>query len=300
MRPAFVGTLILVASLLASATADDKEAEKLKAMRNEVLKDLFAAEDKSSAVADAYKKLFTHVWLAELKKFMEDEDTSIALQAAWELHRKAVKRDPPIPGRTDWVFDKKPMEEFLKLAAKRLKTELPAWWEATLLKGEVFPGRHHAFITNEGPLPPPAKVKVEKDGVVLTSGKQSVKVPKEEFDKAAGDFDIGTPPVILCGEELSFIARPVFRSYPFEVICVDSKTGKKQWAVTVWAARRGSSTGPAGVNPVEIRRHGDTVIVYGCESHGMYAEGFDAKSGKCQFRFCTCYWFNFSEAWGLK
>jgi hypothetical protein len=39
--------------------------------------------------------------------------------------------------------------------------------------------------------------------------------------------------------------------------------------------------------------------VYGCDSHGMYAEGFDAKTGKCRFRFCTCYWFNFSEAWGL-
>ena len=30
------------------------------------------------------------------------------------------------------------------------------------------------------------------------------------------------------------------------------------------------------------------------------AEGFDAKTGKSQFRFCTCYWFNFSEAWDLK
>jgi hypothetical protein len=292
--------LILLASLTSSATAGDKEAEKVKALRNEVLKELFAAEDESATVAAAYKKLFTHVGLAGLKTLAEDEDTSIALQAAWELHNKAVKRDQPTLGRSGWVLDKKPMEEFLKLVAKRLKTEPPAWWGATLLKGDVYPGRHHAFIDDEGPLPPTATVKVEKDDMVFTSGKQSVKVPKAEFDKATGDFDIGTPPVILCGESLSFLARPVFRGYPFEVICVDSRTGKKQWAVTVWAARRGFSSGPAGVNPVEIRRSGDTVIVYGCESHGMYAEGFDAKSGACRFRFCTCYWFNFSEAWGLK
>jgi hypothetical protein len=300
MRLVLVSSTLFVASLLGTTSADDKDAEKVKAMRNVVLKDLFASEDKSAEVAGAYKRLFTHVGLAGLKKVAEDEDTSIALQAAWELHRKSVKRDPPVLDRTDWVFDKKSMEEFLKFVAKRLKAKPPAWWGATLLKGDVFPGQHHAFIDNEGPLPPAATVKVEKDHVAITSGKQSVKIPKADFDKAAGDLDIGTSPVIMCGAELSFIARPVFRGYPFEVIGVDFKTGKKSWGATVWAARRGFSSGPAGVNPVEIRRQGDTVIVYGCESHGMYAEGFDAKTGKCQFRFCTCYWFNNSEAWGLK
>jgi hypothetical protein len=280
-------------------TADDNEAEKVKAMRNEVLKDLLTSEDKSAAVAGAYKKLFTQVGLAGLKKVVEDEDTSIALQAAWELHRKAVKRDPLIDGRTDWIFDKKPMEEFVRFVAKRLKTQPPTWWGATLLKGEVFPEQHHAFDM-QGPLPKAATVKVDKDHVVIASGKQSIKIPKAEFDKAKADLEIGIAPVILCGEELSFIARPAFRGYPFKIIGVDSKTGKQLWTAAVWAARRGFSSGPAGENPVEIRRQGDTVIVYGCESHGLYAEGFDAKTGKCKFRFCTCYWFNFSEAWALK
>lgn len=298
MRPVLIGALLLGASL-AAVGRDDKEGDRVKALRKEVLKDLFADEDKSAAVAGVYKKLFTHVGLAGLPKLAEDEDTSIALQSAWELHRKAVKRDPPIRNRTDWVFDKKPMEEFLKVAAKRLKFEPPGWWKATLLKGEVFPRQHHAFIDVEEP-PPTATAKVEKEVVVITAGKQSVRMPKAEFDKDADELDIGTAPVALCEADLSFIARPVFRGYPFKVIGVDSKTGKRLWAATVWAARRGFSSGPAGVCPVEIRREQDTVIVYGSESHGMYAEGFDAKTGKCRFRFCTCYWFNFSEAWGLK
>lgn len=272
----------------------------MKALRKEVLKDLYADEDKSDAVAGAYKKLFTHVGLAGLPKLAKDEDTSISLQAAWEVHKKAVKRDPPIRNRTDWVFDRKPMEKFLKVVGKRLKMEPPAWWGATLLEGEVFPGQHHAFITDAGPQPPTATLKVEKGEVVITAGKQSVRMPKADFEKDADELDIGTDPVALLGAEQSFIARPVFRGYPFKVIGVDSKTGKRLWTATVWAARRGSSSGPSGVNPVEIRRHGDMVIVYGCESHGMYAEGFDSKTGKCQFRFCTCYWFNFSEGWGLK
>jgi hypothetical protein len=300
MRPVLVGALLFVASVPAAVTGEDKDAAQVKALRNEVLKDLLAPKDKSARVGEAYRKFFTHVGLAGLKRVTEDEDTSIALQAAWELHRKVVKREKHIPLRTDWVFDKKPMEEFLEFAAKRLKAKPPTWWSATLLTGEVFPDMHHAFRTNEGPLPPTATVKVAQDDVVLTMGKQSIKLPKVDFDKAGGDLDPDTPPVILCGEELSFIARPVFRGYPFELLAVDSKTGKKQWSATVWAARRGGSSGPAGVNPVEIRREGDTVIVYGAESHGVYAEGFDAKTGTCRFRFCTCYWFNFSESWGLK
>jgi hypothetical protein len=299
MRPAFIGTLILVASLPVSATSDDKEAEKVKAMRNEVLENLLPEESSSFAAAKAYKKLFTHVRLRGLKTLAEDEDTSIALQAAWELHRKVVKRDPPSPGSSDWIFDKKPLEEFLEFAAKRLKTEPPTWWKASLLKGSVFPGHHHAF-DKEGPLPPPATVKVEKDEVVLTSGKQSIKIPKVEFDKGISDFDRDIPTVILCGETLSFVARPAIRGYPYKFICVDSRTGQKQWEVLVWAVRTGPSTGASVVDPVEIRRQGDTVIIYGSGTFGMYAEGFDAKTGKCQFRFCTCYWFNFSEEWGLE
>jgi hypothetical protein len=53
MRSSVVGLLLLVASLPATAT-DDNEAEKVQVMRNEVLKELFAAEGKSDAVAGAY------------------------------------------------------------------------------------------------------------------------------------------------------------------------------------------------------------------------------------------------------
>ena len=161
MRPLLFGSLLLVAFVPAAAR-DDKEAERIKSLRKDVLKDLFADEDNSEAVAGAYKKFFTHVGLAGLTKLADDDDTSIALQAAWELYRKPVKRDPLIRSRTDWVFDKKPIEEFLKFASKRLKSEPPAWWGATLLKGEVFPEEHHAFDI-EGPLPTAATLKLEKD-----------------------------------------------------------------------------------------------------------------------------------------
>jgi hypothetical protein len=300
MRLRFLGLLVIAACAPVLAR-EDKEAERVEVLRKEVLKDLCADDpDKSEAVAGAYKKLFTHIGLAGLPKLAEDEDTSLALQAAWEVHRKAVKRNPPIRNRTDWAFDPKPMEEFLKIAAKRFKAEPPAWWSNTLLKGEVFPDRHHAFIDIKEPPAAATTVKAEKEDVVITSGKQSVRMSKAEFEKDADEFDIGITPVVLCEADLTFLARPGFRSYPFKLIGVDSTTGKRLWAATVWGARRGFSSGPAGACPVEIRRKGEMILVFGCESHGIYAEGFDAKTGKCQFRFCSCYWFNNSEAWGLK
>lgn len=300
MRLRFV-SLLVIAACAPVVAREDKEAERVKFLRKEVLKDLSADDaDKSEAVAGAYKKLFTHVGLAGLPKLAEDEDASLALQAAWELHRKAVKRNPPIRNRTEWVFDRKPMEEFAKIVAKRLKAEPPAWWRDALLTGEVFPDRHHAFLYHQEPPAAAATVKAEKEDIVITSGKQSVRMSKTEFEKDANEFDLDIAPVVLCEADLTFLARPGFRSYPFKIIGVDSKTGKRLWAATVWGARRGFSSGPADTCPVEVRRKGDVVCVFGCESHGIYAEGFDAKTGKCQFRFCSCYWFNHSEAWGLK
>jgi hypothetical protein len=41
-------------------------------------------------------------------------------------------------------------------------------------------------------------------------------------------------------------------------------------------------------------------VVFGIESHGAYVEALGPATGENQFRFCTCYWFNFSKGWGLK
>jgi len=151
-------------------------------------------------VAKAYKTLFMDVGVNGVKKLINDEDTSIALEAAWETHRKAVKREPADRNRTPWVFDKKQIEQFLGVFAKRLKAEPPAWWRATLLKGEVFPRMHHGFPV-EGELPAPAKVDVQKDEVIITSRKQVTRLPKAVYDKVASFVDIDADPVALWGEE---------------------------------------------------------------------------------------------------
>lgn len=301
LRLVCVAPLLLAALFAEGGSGDSKKNEKIWALREAILQAQVGESDNSETASEAYKELFTYLGRDGVKKLTNDEETSIALQAAWETLKKTVKRNPPIRGRTDFVFDKKSTQEFLEFFSKRVKADPPDWWRAALVKGDVFPEGHHAFMDLGEELPMRPKVDVKKDEVIITAGKQSVKISVTAYDEVANEVaTLGTAPVALWGEEQSFVARPGFRAYPFNVVSANSKTGKKVWMTSVWAARRGFSSGEAEGYPIEIRRERDTVIVYGCECHGAYAEGFDAKTGKCQFRFCTCYWFNFSEAWGLK
>jgi len=278
---------------------DQQDASQVAALRREILRDIAANEDRSREVASAYRKLFTRFGLAGLPALMEDSDTSIALQAAWEFHRKVVRRPRPIEYRTDWILDKEELKSFLRVVAKRLGSQPPNWWRVALLNADAFPGQHHAFFLLEKP-PETAKARVERETVLISEGTKSIRMAKSDFERAGRWPSLEAPPVAHFGPDFSFVTRPTFRGYPFNLFAFDSATDAHLWTATVWAARRGMSTGNRGENPVEIRRSGAIVLVYGCESHGLYLEGFDARTGACKFRFCSCYWFNNSEKWRLK
>ena len=87
--------------------------------------------------------------------------------------------------------------------------------------------------------------------------------------------------------------------FPYKLACLAGKGGKPVWTTEVWAAGRLILMGK-GVHRLELAENDDTLFVFGAESHGMYLEAFDSATGKCRYRFCTGYWFNFSEGWDLK
>jgi hypothetical protein len=95
---------------------------------------------------------------------------------------------------------------------------------------------------------------------------------------------------------------PVRRSggFPFKLAAFTGKDSHVAWKARVWAAGRDIFLGAAGYAPIELREAEGVVYVFGAEGCGMYLEAFDAESGQCRYRFCTAYWFNPSEAWGLK
>src|SRR5262245_37101936 len=58
--------------------------------------------------AEAYEALFKKFGKSGLRDLMKDEDTSIALQAAWEEHKKLIKnaKQPEYPDWVDSKYDK--------------------------------------------------------------------------------------------------------------------------------------------------------------------------------------------------
>lgn len=303
MRFLFCSLLILAVSALVAArtSRDDERAERAAELRSDVLRHLYGGELGAWKTRDAYERLFDDAGPTGLKDLEQDADTSIALQAAWERHRKIAKRATPVEGRPDWVFDQSAIEGFLRVATQRLQDEPPAWWAALLKHGETIPEKHIDIFDQYGEIPGllfPESPIVETDGtevlLKLEGEDQTIRAHKEELDWIhffpEGDSFSDTPAVALSGDKLSFIARPSIAGVPFRMVCVGSRTGRSLWEATIWAARRSIIIGPASPGPVEIHQQEGTVIVYGCGTHAMYAEGFDATTGTCRFRFCTSGW----------
>lgn len=245
----------------------------------------------------AYQAYFLHVGRAGLKELMKDQDTGIALQAAWETCIQPAKRKDDAGGRTDDVYDRAGLVKFVAFLKDRIKVGVPDWWAAAITKVDVFPDRHHAFIRPHAAKagPKDCKVQLEGDTIVCSSGGRFIKFPKETFDEiAAGSF------VGWLGDRQSVVASyPTSAGFEYQVTGFVGKNGKPDWRAEVWSAGRQELFGD-GFHQVEMTERDGVVYLFGMESHGAYVEAFEVATGKVRFRFCTCYWFHFSEAWGLK
>ena len=110
------------------------------------------------------------------------------VQAAWEFHRKVVKRPVPLRGRSDWVMDPSSLEDFLKFVARRTHLDVPDWWRKCLLHTDVDVGSAHGFL--EGPRL--KGVRRTLSTMWITTAGDLVKTETEVVWKNAGD-EIGIP-----------------------------------------------------------------------------------------------------------
>lgn len=253
----------------------------------------------------AYEAYFLRVGRAGLKNLMMDENTGIALQAAWETHLKPAQRKKRAEWRTDDVYDPAELAKFVDFFKERTKAPVPDWWATAVMDVDLFPGQHHAFNLLFEPATEESnavqfvrkdpRIEKEGDNLVCTADGRSVEFPKDTFDGIFGGSFVG-----LLDEQRSFVAA-CDRSFgfPYEVAGFADEDGAPSWKADVWAAGRGVCFG-YGHHFVEMTEKDGIIYLFGVESHGAYAEAFDAASGKVQFRFSTGYWFNFSEAWELK
>jgi hypothetical protein len=272
-------------------------------MRGQVL-DAASAESK----ARAYSEWFQMMGPGRLADLVTDADTGIALQASWEIYKKPVKRPMPIEGRTNDVYDRDGLGKFLAFLKHRTKAPVPDWWAEGIVDVDLFPGEHHVFTLSGkssgpklteakagGDVPEGAELERRDGTFVYTAGGRAVRFPTSTFaDVHFANFGG------VVQEKRSFIAAyPAAGGFAFNVASFEGEGDRPAWKAEVWAAGRTILLG-LGHHWVELKEKGGTVFVFGGESHGMYMEAFEAATGRCEFRFCTSYWFNFSEKWRLK
>jgi hypothetical protein len=289
--------LALLPSVGVTAGTRDRDAD----LRDRVLK-----ADTPDKAGEAYEAYFRHLGPAGVRGLLADEDTGIALQAAWEVHKKPVKRVPPVPNRTDDLYDRDELARFREFLKDRTKAPLPDWWAAALVDVEFFPGQHLASggdYTKGGPtlgeskagplVPEGAELERAGESLRYTAGGRAVEFPPAALARFGRDCYAG-----VLGEKGSAVAAfSPAGGFRYKLAGFTGKGGEPAWVADVWAAGR-KALGGHGVHRVELVERDGTVFVFGAESHGTYLEAFDAVTGKCRYRFCTGYWFHFSEGWG--
>jgi hypothetical protein len=271
--------------------------------------------------AKAYRALFEKVGRAGLTDLAKDKDTSLALQASWELHKKLVKRDvilsdsPPPSYLPKDTYDADEIKKFLTFLKDRTKAPVPEWWAKGIsdLSVQVEKVKCHLYFGIDplrkelNPVDLGVRVWRVREGVKLTlrddvysykSGDVLIECPKA---KNPGDFFGGGCLADVSGEKITCLAPySSTAAFRFRVAGFESKSGKRLWQSEVWALARTIHAGPSAGHRVELTTKGRTVFVFGEEVGGFYLEAFDLETGKCQFRFCTSYWGHYSEAWDLK
>jgi hypothetical protein len=114
----------LMCLAVGGGTGAAEPAETPKALRERLLKASSPADK-----AKAYRELFEKVGRAGMADLMKDEDDGIALQAAWEFHKKVVKR----PMGDDDIYDVDELKKFVAFVKERSKAPVPEWWADCIL-----------------------------------------------------------------------------------------------------------------------------------------------------------------------
>jgi hypothetical protein len=259
--------------------------------------------------AKAYKQLFERVGKSGLMGLCKDEDTSLALQAAWETHKKLIPGDPQgvrrRRGYPQHTYDPKEMNKFVAFCKERTRGPFPDWWADRLLDLAVSEGQFHLCWGADSKLGELTKIEFPTHVWFVRKGVDLALNGRGYTYKAGGmSIDI-TKPTGTCladapGKTVTCLATYTsIMSRRFDIAGFETKSGKRLWVSEVWALDRTVHAGPSSEHRVELVTRGSTIYVFGAALQGLYAEAFDLETGHCLFRFCTSYWGNYSEAWDL-
>lgn len=284
--------MVVLAVVCVSAT---KPPEHRDHTQHKAIAALQAAEEPQD-IARSCHRLFTQASEEGLRGFLAHADHGVALAAGWERVRRTI---PTIVDEEAYTKpDRTAVSRFLGLVEGRLQMSLPPVWEAAL-RAASSNGRENIWFAwpyDKAATMPAVhgddaqeirrvESRREGDRYLVTVGDKTWTLPYA---------DIGRGVFVELAGDTTFVALYEDTATPYQLYAIDEESGKVRWEADVWAGT--VPTGGTGLSwhNVEVRVHGNEVVVFGVSGNAAYVETFDVKTGKSLCRFGTGY-FEFDE-----
>lgn len=284
--------ITLIVCVAVCVSSSESRQPQSRAQQEQIAAFLTAEEPED--IARSYHDLFIKASQDELCSFLACPDNRVALAAGWERVRRTIPKvlDEDAEGEPE----KTALSRFLGLAEGRLQMSLPPFWEAALRgtnsngrdniwfafpKGAAWPNSHGDDAWKNRRV----ELRHQDDRCVVTVGDRTWTLPCESYMRDAF--------VELAGDTV-FVALYEETACQYRLHAINEKSGQARWEADVWAGT--VPTGGTGLSwhNVEVRVHGNEVVVFGVSDNAAYVETFDVKTGKSLCRFGTGY-FEFDE-----
>jgi len=293
MTPCYLGAVVFLCGFALAAEAAERACEP----RDRILMSTNAIE-----AGRAYRDFFTS--LESVESLLNDADTGIALQAAWEIKKHQISRTPMIADMEEFTYRSKECNEFIALLRRKINVAPPDWWRMAVCDLDVFPGSHHVSVRTAAKWP---RLVESESGYLVASGVELRKVADvlrhkakpQSIDIPVSCFQDGRVDsyVVEAGKDKAIVAGYCStRGRGYDVICLNS-TGRVAWKANVWVTGQLMFSG-IDCHRVSLVEAEGTVYVFGASGGGGYLDAFDSATGRAIFRFSTSYWSQYSESWG--
>lgn len=248
---------------------------------------------------------FGRCTVSELGDLMPTANDSVALRAAWER----VLRTLPRTRQKDAVRpDLLELARFLGFLEGRLKLSAPEWWHTALnevrawdadlmcgpFREDLFP--YHATeaglfpAKKEDPLlmaPNGVEIGRSGDSLRLTLGRNAVDITESWREADENDNIVGISAAL--DDERWFLTLHGHSTNAYRLTCLNRRNGAMLWKAVVLGAPPNSGTSGHAFHRVQVKVDGDRLLLFGYGTFGVYAEGFEAATGRNLFRFSTSY-----------
>ena len=244
-----------------------------------------------------YDELFVEARKFELKKLMTTKNDSVATQSAWEIVNQTIPKESS--KGPAYRPKQSELKRFVAFFEQRNRIEVPENWKESLLgsranrRDNIYPGdpKQHPYHRSETDwvfCPVVDKVTKEKDGkLIYQADDYSISIPENMIEHYSDGTFFGNVNCIKFGN-LLFLTTHCDNGYPHKLICISLLSQEEIWQKDVCGSWWWGSEGFASKAWVELKATEDfRIFVFGISSIGIYAHGFDLKTGKTIVHFAN-------------